>query len=138
MTEEFALVKKETAEVSDEFTVFHLDTHPFLRDGWKEREERVQQILDNEKWVKAHDDLLASIVGDAGRLFLEGREVAAWINDGTFKKKQFMEQFPDIVEECSEWQKVLNLDLVKKKFPEEYKASRARTMRRKNNPVVPS
>ena len=121
-----------------EFEVFHLDTDPLLKEVWVEREQRRQLMLECEKWIEGADELIAQRVGDAGRLFLEGAEVAVWINDGTFKKKQFTEMYPEIAEECSEWQRVLSLPKLKAEYPEVYKANRARTMRVKQKPVIPS
>ena len=118
-------------------TRFHLDSNPTLRALWAERERRRRQSLDNEKWLKEFDKKLAAAMGNAEELFLDGARVAVYVPDGSFKKKQFLDEQPEVAETCSEYQRVLNLEMLKKKFPEIYAKYRARTMRTKVEPVVP-
>lgn len=117
---------------------FHLDTNSVLQHFWLERERRRRQILDNEKWIKEFDAKLAKAMGDKEELYLDGARVAVYSNNGTFKKNMFLSEQPEVAEACMQWKQVLDLDVLKSKYPDVYKLYRARAMNVKDEPVTPS
>lgn len=116
---------------------FHLDTQPQLVAWWAERELWRRQALDAKKKMEALDALIAQEMGKRTVIYLRGREVASYDWNGTFRKKEFLSQYPDIAEECTQYERVLSLDLLKTKYPDIYAKCRARAMLIKDRPVVP-
>lgn len=116
---------------------FHLDANPLLRDLWIERERRRRQSLENKKWLEEFDAKLAKAMGDKEELYLNGARVAVYINNGTFKKNLFLSEQPKVAEACLQWKQVLDLDVLKSKYPDVYRLYRARAMNVKDEPVTP-
>ena len=116
---------------------FHLDTQPQLVQWWAERELWRRQALDAKKKMEALDALIADAMGRRTELYLRGRNVANYAWDGSFQKKRFLDEQPTVAEECTQYERVLSLDLLKAKYPGIYGQYRARTMRITDRPVVP-
>lgn len=116
---------------------FFLDANVQLRQLWAERAYWRNQRLMAEKWEAGFDAKVAAVMGDAEELWLDNAHVGTYTNDGTFQKKKFFTEQPELTEDCMVFQRVFSLERLKQLDPKAYTAYRARTMRIKDNPVVP-
>lgn len=116
---------------------FFLESVQRLLVLWPEREERRKRSLEDEKWLKLYDKMLADAMGDAQELYANNTHVATYTNDGSFRKKAFLSEQPELAEACMVYERVFSLDKLKELDPKAYAAYRARTMRVKDNPENP-
>lgn len=137
MTQAPQHAEPQAADSTETDQKFHLDTQPQLVAWWAERELWRRQALDAKKKMEALDALIADAMGKRTVIYLRGREVASYDWNGTFRKNEFLSKYPDVAEECTQYERVFSLDLLKTKYPDIYAKCRARTMLIKDRPVVP-
>lgn len=101
---------------------------------WPDRLKWREQLLTAQKWLKLFDELLAEAMGDAQEVHMNNTHVATYVNDGSFKKKAFFAEQPELAKECMTYELVFSLEKLKDLDPKIYAAYRARTMRIKDMP----
>lgn len=113
---------------------FHLDSSARLSELWKERLIRRERYLEDGKWLDMFDELLAEAMGDSEEVYVGNKHVATYANNGSFRKKAFLAEQPELAEACMKYELVFSLDHLKQTAPQVYAQYRARAMNIKNNP----
>jgi len=113
---------------------FHLDSNARLKELWAERAYWRNQFLTAQKWLGQFDDLLAEAMGDAEEVYMDNAHVATYTNNGSFRKKAFLAEQPELAEACMTYERVFSLERLKSLDPKAYAAYRARAMHIKDKP----
>lgn len=113
---------------------FHLDSNARLKELWAERAYWRSQFLTAQKWLDKFDDLLADAMGDAEEVYVDNTHVATYTNNGSFRKKAFLAEQPELAEQCMTYELVFSLEKLKAIDPKAYANYRARAMHIKDKP----
>ncbi|CAM5481958.1 MULTISPECIES: YqaJ viral recombinase family protein [Streptomyces] len=96
----------------------------------KRRAALLAQIEELDKQKTTVENEMRLICGDKASIAeVEGKKAWSYVQNGTFAPKRFEEKYPAIAAECRKTVEVLDVDLLKEKYPVEYEACCARVLR---------
>ncbi|MEH0579015.1 MULTISPECIES: YqaJ viral recombinase family protein [Streptomyces] len=95
----------------------------------KRRAALAAQIKDLDEQKTTVENEMRLACGAAGVAEVEGKKAWSYVPNGTFSAKEFEKDYPAIVAGCRKTVEVLDMDLIKEKYPAEYEACRARVLR---------
>ncbi|MEU1180567.1 lambda-exonuclease family protein [Streptomyces sp. NPDC005820] len=110
---------KDVAEVS-------LDKARKLR---KRRTTLGEQIKALDHQLTEVENEMRLVCGESGIAEADGKKAWSYVPNGTFSAKRFENDYPIIAAECRTTVEVLDMDLIKEKYPTEYGKCRARVLR---------
>ncbi|MFI1702962.1 YqaJ viral recombinase family protein [Streptomyces griseoruber] len=95
----------------------------------KRRAALIAQIEELDTQRTTVENEMRLVCGKSGIAEVEGKKAWSYLQNGTFSKKRFEQEYPEIAAECRTTAEVLDMDLIKEKYPTEYEACLARVLR---------